>query len=361
MSWSGKRAAMVAAVLVAAVAVAVTFVTTVGAAQPPPSEPPATQVPAPVQASPTPVAGTAVAGVLRVYSNNIENLVRNDPGGACTPISAPEHLASMLVDDTGRTGTGRVVAPDLLLLQQVSGRRQTEAYADQLAAEFGLAAGSYRAIVAWDDPEEWGANHNCRDRTLGDRKKKQTNAIVYNTHTLTLTDTSEHWSAGWLKPGADYDRGRGCTAYEPPSVDADPARLDKWKRTSAIAARFTIRGTDTTVFAATMHLPQQNRRNACAGEADPGIDGTGIGLSADAGRLLERSEIRVIGVDANRTGISSSALSDFGMTGYGTAATIGRSKIDYLFVKGAVRPSSIDHTVAGTKSNHLALYGFIDF
>ena len=43
------------------------------------------------------------------------------------------------------------------------------------------------------------------------------------------------------------------------------------------------------------------------------------------------------------------------------AATSGSRKIDYLVVKGAVRPSSVGYTVAGTKSNHRALYGFIRF
>ncbi|MEV0313659.1 hypothetical protein [Nonomuraea fuscirosea] len=49
------------------------------------------------------------------------------------------------------------------------------------------------------------------------------------------------------------------------------------------------------------------------------------------------------------------------MTGYGSKTTAGSRKIDYLFVKGSVQPSRIDHTVSGTTSNHLALYGFITF
>ncbi|MFF5110201.1 hypothetical protein [Streptosporangium sp. NPDC000509] len=38
-----------------------------------------------------------------------------------------------------------------------------------------------------------------------------------------------------------------------------------------------------------------------------------------------------------------------------------RQTVSHLFVKGIVRPSSIGHTVGGTKPNHLALYGFIAF
>jgi hypothetical protein len=66
-------------------------------------------------------------------------------------------------------------------------------------------------------------------------------------------------------------------------------------------------------------------------------------------------------MDANRTGIPADTLAGFGMSGYGTAATNGSRKIDYLFVRGTVRPSPVGHTVSGTKSNHLALYGFVDF
>jgi hypothetical protein len=133
------------------------------------------------------------------------------------------------------------------------------------------------------------------------------------------------------------------------------------KRTSAIAARFTIKATGTNVFAATMHLPQENRQNACAGDGDRGIANSGIHLGADATSLLNASTIRIVGIDANRTGIAPGTLSGYGMTGYGSKATSGSSKIDYLFVQGSVQPSGIDHTVSGTKSNHLALYGFISY
>lgn len=297
--------------------------------------------------------------VLRVYTNNIENLVRNNADGSCTRISGPDHLTSMLVDDNGKTGTSGVRAPDLLIVQQVRGTGQATAYADQLSAKFGYPAGTYRAIVAWDDPEQWGGSHHCSQQSLGDLKKRQTNGIIYNTRTLGLAETSKYWSAGWLKPGTSYSGGAGCTLYKPPSNDDAAANKHKWKRTSAIAARFTIKGTGTSVFAASMHLPEQNGKNACAGPGDPGIANSGIKVGADATRLMNASTVRVIGIDANRTGIARSTLGGFGMTGYGAKATMGTRKIDHLFVKGAVRPSPVDHTVNSTKSNHLALYAFI--
>ncbi|MET8231554.1 hypothetical protein ABZS77_12880 [Micromonospora sp. NPDC005298] len=314
--------------------------------------------------APGPDAGVAAADrVLRVYNNNIENLVVNNADGSCTRISGPDHLTSILVDDAGRTGTSGVVAPDLLIVQQVRGTGQAEAYADQLAAKFGYPAGTYGAIVAWTDPEPWGSTHKCSSQSLGDLKKKQTNAIIWNTRTLSLAagDISKYWSAGWLKPGTAYANGAGCTLYKPPNSDPDSTDYYKWKRTSAIAARFTIRATGTSVFAATMHLPQENRQNACAGDGDRGIANSGIHLGADATSLLNASTIRIVGIDANRTGIAAGTLSGYGMTGYGTAPTSGSSKIDYLFVKGTVRPSTIGHTVTGTRSNHRALYGFIDY
>ncbi|MEV6965990.1 hypothetical protein AB0M47_12825 [Hamadaea sp. NPDC051192] len=308
-----------------------------------------------------PVPAHAADRVLRVYNNNIENLVVNNADGSCTRVSGPDQLTSMLVDDAGQTGTSGVKAPDVLIVQQVRGTGQASAYADQLSAKFGLAAGTFKAIVVWDDPEPWGSTHNCSDQSLGDLKKKQTNAIVYNSARLTLTDVSKYWSAGWLKPGTAYAGGAGCTLYKPPNADDGSTYAYKWKRTSAIAARFTLKDTGTSVFVATMHLPQENRQNACAGDGDTGLGGTGIHLGADATTLLNASTIRIVGIDANRTGIPASTLSGYGMTGYGTGATNGSSKIDYLFVRGTVQSSPIGHTVASTKSNHKALYGFITY
>lgn len=310
-------------------------------------------------------AAPAAADVLRVYNNNIENLVRNNPDGSCTRVSGPDHLTSMLVDDNGRTGTSGVAPPDLLIVQQVRGTGQATAYADQLSAKFGYPAGTYRAIVAWSDPEPWGGSHRCSSQALGDLKKKQTNGLIYNSRRLSLAsgDVSKYWSAGWLKPGTAYDDGAGCRLYKPPNADSGATNRYKYKRTTAIAARFTVRATGTTVFAATMHLPQENATHACAGDGSTGIKGTGIHIAADARALMNASTIRVVGIDANRTpaaGVSPSTLSGYGMTGYGTAATSGTRKIDYLFVRGSVRPSPVGHTVRGTKSNHLALYGFIN-
>ncbi|MEV0267935.1 hypothetical protein AB0H43_04095 [Hamadaea sp. NPDC050747] len=308
-----------------------------------------------------PVPAHAADRVLRVYDNNIENLVVNNADGSCTRISGPDHLTSMLVDDTGHTGTSAVKTPDVLIVQQVRGSGQASAYADQLSAKFGLAAGTFKAIVVWDDPEPWGSTHNCDDQSLGDLKKKQTNAIVYNSARLSLTAVSKYWSAGWLKPGTAYAGGAGCTLYKPPNADDGTTYAYKWKRTSAIAARFTLKDTGTSVFVATVHLPQENRQNACAGDGDTGIGGTGIHLGADATSLMNASTIRIVGIDANRTGIPASTLSGYGMTGYGTAATSGSSKIDYLFVRGTVQASPIGYTVASTKSNHKALYSFITY
>ncbi|SCG72730.1 hypothetical protein [Micromonospora coxensis] len=311
-----------------------------------------------------PDSGVAAAGgVLRVYNNNIENLVINNPDGTCTRVSGPDHLTSMLVDDAGRPATAGVAAPDILIVQQVRGTGQAEAYADQLSAKFGYPAGTYGAIVAWSDPEPWGSSHHCSDQSLGDLKKKQTNAIIWNTRTLSLADgdISKYWSAGWLKPGTAYAGGAGCTLYKPPNNDTGTTNYYKWKRTSAIAARFTIKATGTSVFAATMHLPQENRQNACAGDGYTGIAGTGIHLGADATSLMNASTIRVVGIDANRTGIAAGTLGGYGMTGYGATATHGSSKIDYLFVRGSVQSSPVDHTVTGTKSNHRALYAFVTY
>ncbi len=276
-----------------------------------------------------PVTASAAAIVsdrtLRVYDNNMENLVLNsstdssDGDNLCDRISGPEHLTSMLVDDSGRTGTSGVVAPDVLILQQVRGQGQADAYADQLSAKFGYAAGTYKAIVVWQDPEPWGGSHHCATSALGDLKKKQTNGIVYNSARLSLTAKADYWSAGWLKPGAAYNGGAGCVLYKGTDADGAGADQDKWKRTSAIAAKFSVKATGTTVFAATMHLPEENRANGCAGNGDAGIGGTGIHLGASATDLLNSSTIRVVGMDANRTGIPASTLSGYGLRATGRA------------------------------------------
>ncbi len=328
---------------------------------PPPTLPPPPATSAPGTPSPAPTRGEPeTGGVLRVYSNNIENLVRNEAEGACSRVTELEHISSMLVDDAGRAGTGDVAAPDLLLLQQVGGGAQARAYADRLSARFGFPAGTYRVMVAWEDPKGWGVTHDCRVRALGNEKRKQTNGIIYNSRTLTLTDQAV-FAAGWLRPGTAFANGRGCTAYGPESRDVKPSRTHKWQRTTAVAARFTINGSGTTVFAATMHLPHQNLVHGCAGYRDTGVRGSGIRLDEAATRLLRHSKLRVIGIDANRTRLDPSVLDDYGLTGYGSTDTIGHIKIDYLFVRGAVQPSAIDHTVPGTDSDHLALYGFIDY
>ncbi|HEV7710749.1 MAG TPA: hypothetical protein VGP16_21340, partial [Asanoa sp.] len=188
---------------------------------------------------PASAAAPAADRVLRVYNNNIENLIRNNADGTCTRITGPDHLTSMLVDDAGRTGTVGVEAPDILIVQQIRGTGQATAYADQLSAKFGLAAGTFKAIVAWDDPEPWGSTHHCTQQDLGDLKAKQTNALIFNSQRLSLTGVSKYWSAGWLKPGTAYANGAGCTLYKPPNADAGTTNQYKWKRTSAIAARFT--------------------------------------------------------------------------------------------------------------------------
>jgi hypothetical protein len=370
MSWSRRHTAWsavaLAAVCLAAVANVLVAFPTVPSAAPGPELTPATASPttaatataATTSASATP---TAAHGVLRVYSNNIENLVTNHGNLQCSGVEPADHLASMLVDAEGRTGTASVQAPDLLLLQQVSGSEQADAYGAALAKRFGYPAGTYQSVLVWADPEPWGAKHDCRKGSLGRLKASQTNAILFNTRTLELASVAAYWPAGWLRPGTAYAGGRGCTAYEPPNNDADPARMNKWKRASPVAAQFVIRGTDITVFASSMHLPRQNRDHACAGSGDPGVGGTGISLSAQANRLLQQSRLRVIGVDANRPKIADDALSMFGTTSIGNTRTLHRSKIDYLFVRGDVRPSPIDHTVEGTLSNHRALYSFIDY
>ena len=217
----------------------------------------------------------AAGYTLRVYTDNMENLVTNLSNDGCRKISGTDHLNSMLADGN---------APDALILQQVRGAGQISAYADQVSARFGLPAGTYKYVVAWDDPEEWGKTHNCSDSTLGNYKKRQTNGIIYNSQTLTLSGTPSTWSAGWFKTttagSLPYNGGQGCRLYKSPasstqSFDDDAAYAYTYKRTTAIAAKFTYNATGTTVGLASQHLPGSNGSYPCGGPSSTGIGGTG--------------------------------------------------------------------------------------
>lgn len=323
----------------------------------------------PESPSGTTTRSTAAAGpVLRVYNNNIENLITNLGNDRCDRVYTPEHAASMLVDDNGQTGTAGVAAPDLLIFQQVRGKGQIQAYADQLSTYLGLPVGTYQSVVVWDAPEAWGGTHKCKlDPALGDLKKEQTNGIIYNTQTLSLAETSNYWSAAWPSPTAGYQGGAGCVLYKPPNNDQDAGNYYKYKRTSAIAAKFIYKATGTTVGAATMHLPEGTGSAPCGGVGNKGIGDTGISFGGTASSLLLSSQIRVIGMDANNGSVPADVLaSSYGVLGRGTGPTYSSTggaptggQIDYLFTNGTVLPSPIGNTVNSTLSNHKAVYSFI--
>jgi hypothetical protein len=266
------------------------------------------------------------------------------------------------------------VAPDILTIQQVRGSGQIQAYADQMSTRFGYPVGTYQSIVAWDDPESWGATHNCNDPSAQTAKSKQTNGIIYNTRTLTYNSQAAYWSTGWLAPGVSYASGAGCDLYKSPGAygsgqsSDDGGSLYKWKRTSAKAAKFTYKATGTTIGVATQHLAEGNKDNACSGDGKTGIGGSGIDYGSEASALLKGSTIRIMGMDANKPGISPSVLnSAYGVTSRGTSPTFSSNgddtptvKYDYLFTNGSVQASDRDYTINGTKSNHKALYAFIN-
>lgn len=358
----------------------------------------------------------SVNGVIRVYNDNIENLVYNLPNQVkdktgkvttylpCRDVSAKQHAASMFVDDAGKTVAqgGKPQAPDILTFQQVRGKDQTVAYAAQLTTYFANKDFTWikvkptyaTAIVAWDDPESWGGHHDCNsdenlkpNTWLGDKKNKQTNAILYNTQTLKLDPvgspigtSTPYWSAGWSPDGGKSVSD--CRLYK-----LGPHEDPKWKRTSAVAARFSVRANPAVVvWAASMHLPQENHQpvvhgtpdlkadNACGGDhnrGEIGSDGlgTGVHMGDEAHDLMVGSTIRVVGMDANRMNLQSDTLKRYNLVNVGSGnthqATFGWEKIDYIFAKGpnqgSVAPSPIGNTVASTESPHKALYAFVSY
>ena len=313
-----------------------------------------------------PVSEAAADRTLRVYTHNIENLVENlpDVGGTspCRRYSTSEHLASMLVNSSGQKLGQSAPPPDILIYQQLRGIGQAQAYADQLTSYLRLPANTYKALVVWDDPEEWGTTHDCSDSSLANLKKKQTTTIIYNSTRLRLVDRGPYWSAGWYDDewSFPYSNGAGCRLYNASNPDNGSTYRYKWKRTSAFGVKFTVQATGTTIFAAAMHLPEENRTYPCADDGYKGLSDSGIRIGTNTKPLLDSSTIRVVGVDANRT-ISSSTLSGYSMSSYGTAATHSNGKIDYLFVRGSVQSSPIGHTITTKPSNHKAVYAFINF
>jgi hypothetical protein len=311
----------------------------------------------------------------------------------------------MFVDDAGKTVAqgAKPQAPDILTFQQVRGKDQTEAYAAQLTSYFAnkdftwiTVKPSYAmAIVAWDDPETWGGDHDCNsdenlvpNTWMGDKKNKQTNTIIYNTRTLKLdpigspatATTTRYWSAGWSPTGGKSVSD--CKLYKL-GAGEDP----KWKRTSAVAARFKVLNNPAVVvWAASMHLPQENHQpvvndkpvltadNACAGDntrGEIGSDGlgTGVHIGDEAHELMVGSTIRVVGIDANRVNLMPNTLDRYNMVNVGSGNTHqakeGWEKIDYIFAKGpksdSIKSSPIGNTVASTESPHKALYSFVTY
>lgn len=297
---------------------------------------------------------------LRVYSNNIENLVTNlgkvtfsDDSSAlkCEEVSISTHFNSMVMPADGQ--------PDILMLQQVSGDTQADAYAKYLSNRYGVP---YVALVVWDDDEmgAWGTDHGCTGpwADLGKKKEKQTNAIIYNSARLTRVKTSAYWSAGRL-PNAKDDRNPSvskCELYK-------DTGSEMWKRTSAFGVKFSVDGTSPKkyVFAATLHLPQENYYFPCAAQKDSGWlagnQGSGIRFSSEATTLADQSDAVVIGIDANRVGLNYVSNS-YGLQSAARADTHGDEKIDYLYVTGNYSDAS---TRVDTRSNHRAIFARLPY
>src|SRR4051794_296730 len=121
------------------------------------------------------------ARFLQVYDNNVENLE-----------TAKETCAGdwkALV----RIAKRRTLAPDVFLVQQVSGAKQLKAYTDYLTKQL---PGSYRGVIA-----------QARPRTMrspcGAAKSRETNAIVYRPGRLVPFGKKKTWRA-------DSKHPKGC-------------------------------------------------------------------------------------------------------------------------------------------------------
>jgi endonuclease/exonuclease/phosphatase family metal-dependent hydrolase len=148
---------------------------------------------------------------LKVYTANVENLLTKKE--SC-PGDWHELMHWIASHSTA----------DLILLQQVDGPRQARAFTDRLNELSGSS--DYAFIVAEDDPDGTG---RCKGE-----KRRQTNAIVWNTTNLTLMqETVQTWRS----------------VHDAPRCKPNPQ-----SRTRNLKARFAV-GAGLTVTAASLHWP----------------------------------------------------------------------------------------------------------
>lgn len=152
---------------------------------------------------------------LKVYTANVENLLTKKE-------SCPGDWHELVHWIAGHS------VPDLILLQQVDGPRQAKAFTDRLNQLHGHA--DFTWIVAENKPDG--------TRRCNGEKRRQTNAIVWNTVNLTLMqDTVDTWRS--VHRGPDPD-----TQCQPNSQS----------RTRNLKAKFAV-GAGKTVTAASVHWP----------------------------------------------------------------------------------------------------------
>lgn len=197
---------------------------------------------------------------LLVYSNNVENLLTPDetcPGDW-------EELVEYIADRD---------APDLILLQQVSGQDQID---DYIAALERRGDAEFDGLVAAAEPD--GGGRCASDKT------RQVNAIIWNTGTMSLVPESrDEWQS------LRENRGSGGGQCEP----------NGQSRTVNVKAGFTHRS-GALVTAASVHWPTYVSGNARCAD--------------DNARLLDRelrkrpyrdSAVQIVGGDMNYNDINA--------------------------------------------------------
>lgn len=222
------------------------------------------------------------------YSANVENLIGHTANPAVCQ-RAYTRLADYMA--------AQPLAPDFVLIQQVSDQANLDKFISALSARTGRPYAGFIAV----SPRPMGTG-NCRTGTgqnagetdlISDQKKYQTNAIIYRTGRFHLVGSKHTW-----KSDAQKVAGGTCSN----AADFDSSQ----DRTINVAGRFYDDKAAKHVTVASFHWPSGNvgsgNNEACAQEnvselVDHTSDAT-MGLSA---LQISGGDANVLGVDAAGT------------------------------------------------------------
>ena len=222
-----------------------------GVPPPPPPPPPPTPTPTPTPAAPRAAVGNQDPRFLQVYDNNVENLE--------TPT---EKYCKGDWQDLVYFMKLQKYAPDLFLVQQVSGRAQLDQLVEFMTRNL---PGRYEGVIARGKPQPF-------DSPCHGPKARQTNAIVFRVKRFDVHPDSKRAFRSTRRVGND------CVT-------------DTRDRSENVLVRLTDKTNGQTVVAGSIHWP--TRAPACAK--------TNARQAAKRMAAADSAGLRILGGDANIT------------------------------------------------------------